>query len=898
MDDHDNQTLTALLISHDDEPALDALLAQRPPVRRQLVELLVFNGASVPLIDTQGLATLALGPQPELGWLAHQLRQKNANAPELVPTSLSDDTRTLLDQLPDAILVSDTRGRVQYANAAAYTLLGADLSALTNVHTLQDAASESSVEFNIEGASGEPRTLELRSITTQWRDRPHRLAVVRDVSRRAQSEARLHLLQRSIEASSNGIIITGGAEDDYPILYINPAFSRMTGYSQDDVLGKNCRILQGPDTEEERRREIREALEAQREVSVVMRNYRHDGEPFWNDLYIAPVPDEQGEVGHFVGILNDISAQRAAQSEMAFNASHDVLTGLPNRSLLEDRLEQALRLVVRHRLSLAVLVINLDGFKPVNDSLGHRTGDQLLVAVADRLGQSLRPGDTVARLGNDEFAVLLPDLAVPEDSVGIVEKLLARLSEPYPIDQHQLYITASIGIALSDEQVGDAMTLVQHANLAMGQAKRAGRNTYRWYTSRLIRDANHRVALRNSLEQAIILNKLQLHYQPQVNCQDWRFSGSEALVRWVEPERGIILPGEFIPLAEETGQIIRLGAWVLEQACRDNRSLIDAGFTNHRMAVNISPLQLRQPNFADTVRQALDRTGHPPELLDLEITESVLKADAEQIVATLEAIRDLGVGIVIDDFGSGYSSLSYIKHLPATKLKIDRQFIRDIISNRKDASITQGIIAMVEKLGLTLVVVGVETEAHAQFLKRNHCDVLQGQLFAHPVPFDELKPLLTKGPPKLEQDPESTTPTLLIIDDEPNILRTLTRLLRRDGYRILSTTDPQEAFSLLAENRVQVILSDQRMPSLSGTEFLSQVKDIYPETIRMVLSGYTDLDTITRAINEGAIYKFLTKPWQDDELRQTIRQAFQRYDRQPRNGRPDGASDINTGLQS
>ena len=784
---------------------------------------------------------------------------------------------SLLEDMRDGVLVVDNDQRLYYANPASEKLLGPDRQDFYRLANHLSALQPGrAMEIQLSESEQNRRWLEVLSTPTHWQGLTRTLLSLRDISQRKQTDEKLQLLQRSIDVSSNGIVITGGAKQDHAIIYCNPAFERITGYPTDEACGRDCRELLSTDEEDPARDRIHDALTNNTELRVVLRNYRRDGTPFWNDFYMAPVPDETGDINHFVGILNDISEHKQAQSDIAFNASHDVLTGLPNRALLADRIEQALSLIERHQLSLAVLLLNLDNFKLVNDSLGLRTGDRLLEAVAERLKSLVRPGDTVARLGSDEFAMLLPDLAAPEDAVEIVEKLLAALAQPYHIDDHTLHITTSIGIAVSREKLPNAMEMVQQADMAMLEAKQSGKNTYQWYGAHLRKEAARRAALRNNLEQAIEQEYLQLHYQPQVSCRTGKYVGSEALIRWHDPDQGLLLPAEFIPVLEETGQIIRLGQWILERACQDNQALIESGFPEHTMSVNVSPIQLQQTNFADIVHHALDTAGMSAEHLILEVTESVMLADASGTgIANLQTLRDLGVGIVIDDFGKGYASLNYLKQLPATKLKIDRQFIKDVISDRKDASITKGIISLAHHLGLSVVVVGVESEAQAVFLKRNLCDVLQGRLFCHPQPFPELARILRSGPASLSEpaDPQAR-PTLLILDDEPNIIRALSRLLRRDGYRILATTEAQEAFQLLAENDVQVIISDQRMPEISGTEFLSQVKDIYPETIRIVLSGFTDLKSVTDAINEGAIYKFLTKPWEDDQLRQNVREAF------------------------
>lgn len=728
--------------------------------------------------------------------------------------------------------------------------------------------------------------VEVRSQSMQLNQRQLDLVMVLDVTERIENSRELRLMKRGIESSSNGIIIADALRPDIPIVYVNPAFEAITGYQTEESVGHNCRFLQrGADDDDTNRQalaEIRQGLREQREVSVVLRNYRKDGTPFWNDLFIAPIRDGAGEVTHFIGVQNDISEKKSAETKLAYNASHDVLTGLPNRSLLEDRLIQACQLARRYRRKVGVLFFDLDGFKPVNDSLGHRVGDQLLMEIASRLEQGVRSGDTVARGSGDEFIVVLPDLAQGDDVIKVVEQLLHAVAAPYQIQERMVQLTASAGIALDDGSIDDPMVLVQQADLAMYRAKQQGRNTYQWFASDLNEEANERVELRNDLQRALEQEQFELFYQPMVESRTGKIRGSEALIRWHHPRRGLMSPFHFIPLAEDTGQIIELGRWVLQQACRDAVRLLGLGYRDHRISVNVSPVQLRQTGFVDLVTETLRQTGLAPELLDLEIVESAILYDTEQVVDRLRQLRELGVGIAIDDFGTGFSSLSYLKIMPVTKIKIDRAFIKDVISNRSDAAITQGILSMAHHLSLDVVAEGVETDAHAAFLRKNNCHLLQGYLFARPMPFPDLLEFLAtrgaaNGASHSASDSGDDKPTLLLLDDEANILRALSRVLRRDGYRILSTTSISEAFELLAANNVQVIVSDQRMPDMSGTEFLSQVKDIYPDTVRIVLSGYTDLKSVTDAINQGAIYKFLTKPWDDQQIRDHIRQAFVYY---------------------
>lgn len=557
--------------------------------------------------------------------------------------------------------------------------------------------------------------------------------------RLSRSNTRATLLQRCLEASYNGVLIVDARVEDQPIIYANHAFERITGYRKEEALGRNCRFLQGSQTNQPGIAEIRSCLAEQREAHVVLRNFRKDGSAFWNDLYIAPVPDERGVVTHYIGVQNDISERKRFESELAYNASHDVLTGLPNRSLLEDRLLQGCQIARRYSRELAVMLIDLDGFKPINDTLGHAIGDKVLVEVAKRMGAQIRPGDTLARLGGDEFVVLLPDLAHGEDVLLVAERLIRSIARPYHFNELELHVTASIGITLSDGDIEQPMKLIQEADLAMYQAKQHGRNNYQWYTEHLNQEVSERMTLRNELQKAIETMSFELHYQPQIDARSGTVIGSEALLRWPHAERGMISPMQFIPVAEDTGQIIPISQWVLETACRHNRRLLDQGLAQGAVSVNISVVHFLRSNFVDTVRRALDNSGLPAYLLELEITESVLLKNAERAIELLHELKALGVGLALDDFGTGYSSLSYLKDLPIDKVKIDRSFVHELISDRRDAAITQGIISMAHHLDLKVVAEGVETAEQADFLNRNRCDAFQGFLYAKPMPFAELE---------------------------------------------------------------------------------------------------------------------------------------------------------------
>jgi diguanylate cyclase (GGDEF)-like protein len=573
---------------------------------------------------------------------------------------------------------------------------------------------------------------------------------------------------------------------------------------------------------------------------------------------------------------------RSQSNKLEQLASHDSLTALPNRALLNDRLRQAIQDAHRAGSRFALMFIDLDGFKPVNDSLGHPIGDQILIEVAQRLIQQIRPADTLARLGGDEFIIILSNLTQPEDAALLAERIIGNISRPYKVGNFELHITASIGITLSDADLPRPEQLIQQADLAMRQAKKQGRNNYQWYTQDLEQKVDERVNLRIQLQKAIENEAFTLHYQPQLDGHSGRVVGFEALLRWQHAELGFIPPLQFIPLAETTGQIVPLSEWVLKTACRDARLLLDQGYKGTLVAVNISPVHFQRSNFVERVRVILEQAQLPPEALELEITETVLLDNPEKAVKTLQGLKQLGVSLAIDDFGTGFSSLNYLKRLPIDKVKIDRSFVQDIISDQHDAAISKGIISMAHHLKLKVIAEGVESESQFVFLQKNHCDEYQGYYFAKPMPLPQLEQFLAARRTQVPTETPSRgqgghEQTLLLLDDEPNVLRALTRLLRREGYQILTASNAQDAFSLLATHDVQVILSDQRMPEMNGTEFLSRVKALYPDTIRLVLSGYTDLKSVTDAINQGSIYKFLTKPWDDGQLRVTIAQAFQHY---------------------
>ncbi|MDR5898563.1 EAL domain-containing protein [Halomonas vilamensis] len=565
----------------------------------------------------------------------------------------------------------------------------------------------------------------------------HAARLTRLALERHQSEAQLHIFERSLEASSNGVLITDANQADMPIVYANAAFTQMTGYTLEEVKGRNCRFLQGPDTHPEQREQMRGALSEARDINLTLRNYGKNGQSFWNQVFISPVRANDGQVTHFIGILNDISARKNHENQLAYHATHDPLTGLGNRALFEDHLHHDVELAKRHRQQIAVLFIDLDEFKPINDTLGHAIGDRVLINVAKRLETTIRPSDTLCRFGGDEFVLLLPDLLNLKQAEEIGERVIKAVEQPFRIDEHELHLSASIGIAVSDDQLNNPSELIQHADMAMYKAKKQGRNSVQVFTHEINTKLTQRLMLRNDLQDAITQEQLNLYYQPLIH-RNGVVKGFEALLRWQHPVKGFISPGRFIPLAEQTGQIVALGQWVMKRAARDLLALSDSLPHDCLISVNLSPLQFHRADFLQTLAETLEATDLPAIRLELELTEGVLMNDTEGAIATLHRLREMGVHVAIDDFGTGFSSLSYLRHLPVDTLKIDRSFITHLPDNRKDTAVVGGIIDLAHHLGLTVVAEGVETREQHQTLAALDCDVFQGYLLAHPMPYGSL----------------------------------------------------------------------------------------------------------------------------------------------------------------
>ncbi|MEY2655173.1 MAG: hypothetical protein RLZZ524_2201 [Pseudomonadota bacterium] len=573
--------------------------------------------------------------------------------------------------------------------------------------------------------------------------------VLSDLSDRLRDEERLRLAAQVLDSTQEGVMITDARRR---IVSVNRAFTALLGYTEAEVLGKTPRVLSSGRHDAEFYEAIWAQLAQTGQWKGEIWNRRKDGELLPELLSISAVHDITGAVSHYVGVFADISLMKDSEARLEFLAHHDPLTRLPNRLMFNQQIEQALHQAQREHRRLAVLLLDLDRFKDINDSYGHLAGDELLQHVAQRLTGRLRQSDTLARLGGDEFALLMHDLRHDDDAARLAGELLAALSQPWrSSDGVEVNVGVSIGICIYPDHGQTSQALLQGADAALYRAKGDGRGVYRYYADEMTQSARERLHLENRLRRALVDNQLVLHYQPQVELQTGRIVGAEALVRWMDPEHGLIQPARFIPVAETTGLIGDIGAWVLAEACRQGKAWLDQGLPPLTLAVNVSPRQFRHADLAAQVMQTLIETGLPAEHLELELTEGALMEREQEALGVLQRLRAIGVGIAIDDFGTGYSSLAYLKRFPLDVLKIDRSFIADIPNDPDDMEIAAAVIAMGHSLGIRVLAEGVETVDQLAFLRFKHCDRYQGFLCSRPIPPDDFAALLRAQRPL---DPE------------------------------------------------------------------------------------------------------------------------------------------------
>ena len=563
-------------------------------------------------------------------------------------------------------------------------------------------------------------------------------------TRRDISDVRLQAEQQRLaatvfEAASEGIVVMNNA---YRVLAVNDACCTLSGYLREELLGHSVARIAGSPESQRQYQAMREALEQHGHWQGELIETRKSGEVYPQWVQLREVRDANNNVTHVVGFVSDLSVRRQIEERLRYLTHYDDLTGLANRGMLKDRLHQACQRVRRNSRNMAVLYIDLDRFKLLNESLGHEAADALLREVSRRLTQTLADADTIARLSGDEFVVLHDAYGSLSGLAHLGSRLLQRIRKPMMIGDQELVISASIGVSLLPDNSRDAEELLRQASAAMQQAKHLGGNTLQFFTERPQASGMQYLQLENQLRKAIDVGQLEVFYQPRLSLVDDSLEAAEALVRWRHPQRGLVAPVHFIPLAEETGLIIPLGEFVLREACRQARQWQQDGLAEIRVSVNLSVKQLRQGNFVSLVRQVLEETGLPPTMLELELTESQLLDDIDNAISISEQLRALGVKLAIDDFGTGFSSLSYLKRFPVDYVKIDRSFISELEHSSQDAAITRAIIAMVHSLERKVVAEGVETQAQMDFLKANQCDEIQGYLLSPPVPALQFAELL------------------------------------------------------------------------------------------------------------------------------------------------------------
>ncbi|HEY5790286.1 MAG TPA: EAL domain-containing protein [Gammaproteobacteria bacterium] len=555
------------------------------------------------------------------------------------------------------------------------------------------------------------------------------------------SQRSLRLAQQVIDASQDGVVVT---DADGVIEAVNPAFTRLTGYRAIEALGKTPAILKSGRHDKAFYAAMWHALRTGGHWQGEVWNRRKNGEIYPEWLTITTLVDEDGGERKYAGVFSDISERKENEERIRSLAYYDPLTALPNRRLFHDRLSVALPQMRRHGQRLAVLFIDLDLFKRINDTLGHSIGDQVLMEMADRLRECVRDGDTVSRMGGDEFTVIQPDIHSADDALRLARRIVDSIRRPFAAGGRELYVTTSIGIALYPGDGETPEELIKNADTAMYRAKDLGRNSHQLYAQSMNAESFERLTMESHLRQALERDQLLLNYQVKVNLLENRTSGVEALLRWQHPEFGLVPPAQFVPLAEGNGLIVPIGTWVLREACRQAYAWLSAGLPGISVAVNFSPRQMQRIDLVETVIAALQDTGLPAERLEIELTESVLMEHMDEVAPKLHRLRAEGVRISIDDFGTGYSSLAYLKRLPIDKLKIDTSFVRDVPEDADDAEIVAAIVAMAHRLGLQVVAEGVEKPEQVEFLRGLGCDEIQGYLVSRPLSAENIGSLLER----------------------------------------------------------------------------------------------------------------------------------------------------------
>ncbi|HMC14548.1 MAG TPA: EAL domain-containing protein [Albitalea sp.] len=686
------------------------------------------------------------------------------------------------------------------------------------------------------------------------------------------------LFVQALDVCRGPLVLCDVRSAGHPVVYANAAFCSLTGFSASEVVGRNCALLHGADTDPAQRADIRRAIAAGEALTTVLRNYRRDGSGFWNRLSLAPIHDDQGLLTHYVGMQEDVSEQISKDFGLQLLLDAHGAAADSGRAFITRRIDEALaeHIVTGRHHALLEIRVTVNPDTPGQDPLQL---DGISATVATHLRNLIPARASMSCLANLRFGVIVPLIGSSEEAEMMATGLLAELPIPLECRSQPIRVSVSAGIAMLPQDGETAQALLAAVAEAAERGIAPGAEPLQFVAPGLNQGRASLRLLEFELHNALAKNQFHLVFQPQVHLSTGCVIGFEALLRWQHPLRGTIAPAEFIPVVEGCGMAGVVTRWVLEQSVLQLRAWENLGHHGLQMAINAPPSVFEDDEISNHLLALLKRHEIAGNQIELELTERTLSDASPVVIERLQCLRGQGISVAIDDFGTGYSNLSYLTRLPLDCLKIDLSFVQGATSNPSDAMVARMTCELARALKLRVVVEGIETEGQLQFFSNLRCELAQGYLFARPLEVPDATQMLQSGRVfQQAHQPVERARHLLLLDDEPNILRSLRRVFRAHAYTVHAANTPDEAFEMLARFPIGVVMSDQRMPLMRGTDFLARVKQLYPDTVRIVLSGYTELQSITEAINEGAIYKFLTKPWNDIQLSEEIEQAFQQFE--------------------
>ncbi|CDG84108.1 sensor domain-containing protein [Janthinobacterium agaricidamnosum] len=753
-----HQPLHTLLKSNDQDPLARRL--QRPPQQAEELDLELWHADGHPLPSRLALL-------PQFGKSGRLISCIALIIPGRQPIQVDTakevgnmPLKSAMDLIVGLLIVSDAKGQFVLWNEKAETsmqmsseqLRNSSISSLFSEQEWQRVAASVDdvlahgkrmcIEAQLRSGDGCETPYVISGARLTYCGRHYLCIMALDGTERRRERHDLQVRERALHAVSNGIVICRSGGKDNPIEYVNPAFERITGYTLTEVVGRDSRFMAASGLDDAERQKLRIAVEAREEINVVFRNMRKNGEVFWNDLSITPVPDENGKVSHFIGMINDVTALKQRTAHLEHEVNHDALTGLANRNLLWDRLDQALHVAQRKKSLVATILLDLNKFKFINDTMGHDVGDEVLRVVAKRLQASVRDSDTVARLSGDEFVLVLADQPSLRFTLRMVERVRISLSKPIIYEDQEIPVGAALGVSVFPHDGANAYELMRAADVAMYHSKESGNGDVHFFSPDMKSTTDAKRALETDMHEALDKNELFLMYQPRMNLTTSRITGIEALLRWRHPERGVLQPSSFLPDAEENGMIIPFGQWVLEQACRMLARLKALGHPDIPLSINSSYREFSEKNYVAYIADKLDQFKLAPASLELDMREDQLMRNVNLSKQVAERVRQLGVVLNVDEFGAGSSNLSYLQELPMRHLKITRKSVNDICLSTKTGKLAKTLIDIGHNLKLEVIAGGVENRLQQDFLLQNGCDAIQGNFYKEPIDETELTQLL------------------------------------------------------------------------------------------------------------------------------------------------------------